>query len=73
MVECIRSRDKRLLDTGGKWINGIPKVVSQKGRKKLQLGQTLMDNDYEKDTNFGKLKRIPYQPLQDFLNKWTIR
>ncbi len=73
MVECIRARDKRLLDAGGKWINGIPKVVSQKGRKKLQLGQTLMDNDYEKDTNFGKLKRIPYQPLQDFLNKWTIR
>ena len=73
MVECIRARDKRLLDTGGKWINGIPKVVSQKGRKKLQLGQTLMDNDYEKDTNFGKLKRIPYQTLQDFLNKWTIR
>ncbi len=73
MVECIRARDKRLLDAGGKWINGVPKIVSKKGRKKLQLGQPLIDNDYEKDTNFGKLKRIPYQPLQDFLAKWTLR
>lgn len=71
MVECIRARDKRLTDTGGKWINGIPKVVSKKGAKKLKEGISLTDSDYEKDTNFGKLKRTPYQPLQDFLKKWV--
>jgi hypothetical protein len=31
--------------------------------------QALTDQDYEKDTNFGKLKRIPYPPLQKFLGK----
>lgn len=70
MVECIRARDKRLINTGGKWINGIPKVISKKGAKKLKEGIGLTDSDYEKDTNFGKLKRIPYQPLHDFLKKW---
>ncbi|MFN9399126.1 MAG: hypothetical protein ACK57R_02240, partial [Dolichospermum sp.] len=58
-------------ETGGKWIDGIPKVVSTVGKKKLKVGQILLDADYEKDTNFGKLKRIPYKPLQDFLSKWT--
>ncbi|MCE2718992.1 MAG: hypothetical protein ACK5RY_18770 [Dolichospermum sp.] len=71
MVECIKARDKRLEETGGKWIDGIPKVVSTVGKKKLKVGQILLDADYEKDTNFGKLKRIPYKPLQDFLSKWT--
>lgn len=70
MVECIRARDKRLTDRGGKWINGIPKVISKKGAKKLKEGLALIDSDYEKDTNFGKLKRTPYKPLQDFLKKW---
>jgi hypothetical protein len=46
-------------------------VISNNGRKKQRAGETLADNDYEKDTNFGKLKRIPYPPLQDFLTKWT--
>lgn len=45
--------------------------MSTAGKKKLKIGQNLTDADYEKDTNFGKLKRIPYQPLQDFLSKWT--
>jgi len=71
MVECIKARDKRLEETGGKRIDGIPKVVSTVGKKKLKIGQILIDADYEKDTNFGKLKRIPYKPLQDFLSKWT--
>jgi len=70
MVECIRSRDQRLTKTGGKWIKGVPKVISKKGAKKLKQGISLTDNDYEKDTNFGKLKRTPYKPLQDFLKKW---
>lgn len=70
MVECIKARDERLANTGGKWINGLPKVISKKGAQKVNKGIELIDTDYEKDTNFGKLKRIPYQPLQDFLSKW---
>lgn len=71
MIDCIRARDQRLIETGGKWIDNVPKVISNNGRKKQRAGETLADNDYEKDTNFGKLKRIPYPPLQDFLTKWT--
>jgi hypothetical protein len=71
MVECLTARDKRLYDTGGKWISGLPKVISNAGQRKMKTGQILTDADYEKDTNFGKLKRIPYKPLQDFLNKWA--
>jgi hypothetical protein len=71
MVECIRARDKRLLQTGGRFINNQPKVISVKGFIKLRNKQLLSDADYERDTNFGKLKRIPYKPLQDFLLKWS--
>jgi len=70
MVECIRARDERLTKTGGKWIGRLPKVISKKGAIKLKQGFELTDADYEKDTNFGKLKRTPYPPLQEFLKKW---
>jgi hypothetical protein len=69
MIECIRARDQRLIDTGGKWINKVPMVVSKRGQEKLKKGNSLTDDDYEKDTNFGKLKRIPYKPLQAFMDK----
>lgn len=68
MVECVRARDGRLAKAGGKWFGTLPKVVKKKSLSKLGAGH-LTDDDYEKDTNFGKLKRIPYQPLQDFLHK----
>jgi len=70
MIECIKARDERLKITGGKWIGGLPKVISNKGAIKLKKGLELTEADYEKDTNFGKLKRIPYPPLQAFLLKW---
>lgn len=69
MVECIRARDRRLEESGGKWFDGMPKVISNGGLKKKRDGKPLNDNDFEKDTNFGKLKRIPYEPLQDFMRK----
>ncbi|NCA75645.1 MAG: hypothetical protein EOM90_04870 [Alphaproteobacteria bacterium] len=71
MVECIKARDERLYASGGKWFNNVPKVISNKGFDKLSNGFPLVDSDYEKDTNFGKLRRIPYAPLQEYLNKWT--
>lgn len=67
MIECIRARDRRLAEGGGRWNKGVPQVVKKASLKKYQNGQPLSDADFEKDTNFGKLKRIPYPPLQEFL------
>jgi hypothetical protein len=36
---------------------------------KAAAGLPLTPADFEKDTNFGKLKRIPYPPLQEFMRK----
>ena len=69
MVECVRARDKRLADAGGKWFGSLAKGREEKSLSRHLAGHSLTDNDYEKDTNFGKLKRIPFQPLQDFLHK----
>jgi hypothetical protein len=69
MIECVRVRDKRLADAGGCWIGGIPKVVKKASMQKFAKGEQLAESDFEKDTNFGKLKRIPYGPLQDFMRK----
>jgi len=69
MIDCIRARDRRLAEAGGVWRGEVPMVVSKRAEDKLRLGQALTNRDYEKDTNFGKLKRIPYAPLQDFMRK----
>lgn len=69
MIECIRSRDNRLIATGGKWIADEPMVVSKRGEEKIRRNESLTNGDFEKDTNFGKLKRIPYEPLQAFMRK----
>ncbi len=69
MIECIRARDDRLLSTGGRWYNGIPQVVKKSSQSKYRKNRRLTNKDYEKDTNFGKLKRIPYPPLQSFMRK----
>lgn len=68
MVECVRARDARLAQSGGRWMGRIPKVVKKASEHKRQ--EQLNESDFEKDTNFGKLKRIPYPPLQDFLRKY---
>jgi hypothetical protein len=69
MILCIRARDRRLKEAGGRWYKGIPQVVKKTSMSKWRAGSTLKDSDFEKDTNFGKLKRIPYNPLQDFVRK----
>jgi hypothetical protein len=69
MVECVRARDARLAEAGGRWIGDIPKVVKKTSMSKFTSGKRLTATDFEKDTNFGKLKRIPYPPLQDFMRK----
>ena len=69
MVECVRARDARLAGAGGRRIGNIPKVVKKTSMRKFASGKRLTAGDFEKDTNFGKLKRIPYPPLQDFMRK----
>jgi hypothetical protein len=79
MIECVRARDYRLKAAGGVWFGDYetPAILSKQGAKKLRDQKPLDANsygrkesegrDFNEDTNFGKLKRIPYQPLQEFL------
>lgn len=81
MIEVVRARDHRLKESGGKWFGDYdtPAILSQQGKDKLERGEPLNEQeygrkaaegyDYNEDTNFGKLKRIPYRPLQLFLKK----
>jgi hypothetical protein len=69
MVECVRARDRSLNERGGRWIGNLPKVVKKTSMTKFKAGNRLQDSDFEKDTNFGKLKRVPYAPLQQFMRK----
>ncbi len=69
MVECVRARDHRLAEAGGRWIGKLPMVVKKASMAKHARMEDLAPTDFEKDTNFGKLKRIPYPPLQEFMRK----
>lgn len=81
VFDCIVARDRRMIESGGRWFGNYetPTVLSKKGKKVLREGGTLDTSAYgrkesegrhfNEDTNFGKLKRIPYKPLQDFLRK----
>jgi hypothetical protein len=84
MIECIRARDKRLTGGGGRWFGNYetPCVLSKVGLEVRRANSTLDDSSYgqkesegkhyNEDTNFGKLKRIPYAPLQEFLKKHGV-
>lgn len=81
VIELVESRDRRLADAGGRWFGHYetPCVLSRKGTAKLAKGTALDTNsygrkesegkDFNEDTNFGKLKRIPHPDLQAFLRK----
>lgn len=81
MIDCVLARDHRLAQSGGKWFGNFetPCILSRIGLEKVSEGQPLDSSvygrkeseghDYNEDTNFGKLKRIPYEPLQRFLKK----
>jgi hypothetical protein len=81
MVECVLARDHRLVSRGGKWFGNYetPAVLSKIGRAKVGRGEPVDDkeygrkesegHDFNEDTNFGKLKRIPVEGLQRFLKK----
>ena len=81
VIELIQARDARMFEAGGKWFGNYetPTIPSRIGKEKLSKGGRLDDSgygrkesegyDFNEDTNFGKMKRIPYQPLQRFLKK----
>lgn len=81
VIDCILARDKRLTERGGKWFGNYetPAILSKFGKIKKNNGQDIDDSqygrksseekDFNEDTNFGKLKRIPFKPLQEFLKK----
>lgn len=79
VIECVNARDHRLTTRGGRWFGNYetPTVLSKAAKQKLKIANALNiekygrkeseGHDYNEDTNFGKLKRIPYKELQTFL------
>ncbi len=77
---CIVARDRRMYDANGGWFGFFetPAVLSKKGMQKLRDGIKIdytaygrkedEERDLNEDTNFGKLKRIPYQPLKNYIH-----
>jgi hypothetical protein len=81
MIELVEARDKRLEEAGGRWFGDYetPCIVSHLGKQKIanhipldtsSYGRKESEGkDFNEDTNFGKLKRIPSLDLQKFLRK----
>lgn len=84
MIELVKARDKRMTDGGGRWFGNqeTPTILSRRGRQKANKGLPLDTSsygrkesegkDFNEDTNFGKLKRIPHAKLQAFLAKYRF-
>lgn len=81
MIELVEARDLRLIETGGRWFGDYetPAILSNFGRKKIKQNVAVDSTsygrkksekkDFNEDTNFGKLKRIPHSGLQEFLRR----
>jgi len=84
MIELVEARDKRMTDSGGRWFGNYetPTILSKIGQNKVSNGIDLDTSiygrkesegkDFNEDTNFGKLKRIPHPKLQEFLSKYRL-
>lgn len=80
-IELVEARDGRLIECGGRWFGEYetPCIPSRIGRKKRREGVPLDTStygrkagegkDYNEDTNFGKLQRIPHDGLAAFLKR----
>lgn len=85
IAEVVAARDGRLQAAGGFWFGDYqaPVIVSKAGNAKLKAGLRLdrstygikegEGKDYNLDTNFGKLARIPHAPLLRFLQKYGYK
>lgn len=79
VYDCILARDRRMYDCNGGWFGlfETPTILSNQGKRKLAENIKIDYSSYgrkenegkdlNEDTNFGKLKRIPYPPLQCYL------
>ncbi len=84
MIELVEARDQRMTDKGGRWFGHYetPTILSKRGKQKLRRRVPLDTSsygrkesegkDFNEDTNFGKLKRIPHPKLQAFLAKYRL-
>jgi hypothetical protein len=84
MIELVEARDKRMTDGGGRWFGNYetPTILSKLGQEKVNRGLPLdmsaygrkesEGKDFNEDTNFGKLKRIPHPKLQGFLARYRL-
>ncbi len=80
VYECILARDRRMYESNGGWFGQFetPTILSNRGSQKLSSNQPIdytsygrkekEGKDLNEDTNFGKLKRIPYPPLHNYIN-----
>ncbi|WP_074350037.1 hypothetical protein [Proteiniborus sp. DW1] len=80
VYKCILARDRRMYDCNGGWFGQFetPTILSNQGKRKIKDKQKIDYSSYgrkesegkdlNEDTNFGKLKRIPYRPLQTYIN-----
>lgn len=80
VYECILARDRRMYESNGGWFGlfETPTILSNSGKRKLHTNQAIdyssygrkehEEKDLNEDTNFGKLKRIPYAPLHQYIN-----
>ena len=84
MIEMVEARDNRMIQGGGRWFGNYetPTILSKRAKAKIKKRQPLdassygrkesEGKDYNEDTNFGKLKRIPHAGLQAFLRKYRL-
>lgn len=75
VYDCILARDRRMYDSNGGWFGlfETPTILSNSGKRKMDANQPIDYSSYgrkenegkdlNEDTNFGKLKRIPYDRL----------
>lgn len=85
VIDCILHRDIRLARLGGRWFGDFetPTILSRFGSKgllmqrdlnRLRYGRKESEGmDFNEDTNFGKLARIPFKPLQQYLKKHNTK
>jgi hypothetical protein len=84
MIELVEARDRRMIEGGGHWFGNYetPTILSKRGKQKIKNGLEVDTSsygrkesegkDFNEDTNFGKLKRIPHPKLQAFLAKHRL-
>lgn len=80
VYDCILARDRRMYDCKGGWFGlfETPTILSNQGKRKIAANVEIdyssygrkenEEKDLNEDTNFGKLKRIPYPPLQYYIS-----